>query len=257
MNFKDLFSGHADLYLKARPHYPDALFAWVAAQAPARGCAWDAGCGNGQASVALARHFERVIATDPSEKQIGNAVADPRVEYRNEPRSFSARDGSAYHTSIADHSVDAITVAQALHWFDLPAFVTEARRVAKPGALFAAWCYANCSVTPAVDRVIAHLYDGILGEYWSPERRLVEEGYASLDIPFVPVAAPAFEMRVDWSARQLLAYLTSWSAAQKYTQATDRDAVAAVADELIAAWGGAERIRPVRWDLAMRAGRFM
>ncbi|TAM97056.1 MAG: class I SAM-dependent methyltransferase [Rhodanobacteraceae bacterium] len=246
MNFKDHFSGHSDLYLKARPHYPDALFAWVAAQAPSRGCAWDAGCGNGQASVALAKHFGRVIATDPSEKQIGNAVVDPRVEYRNEP---------AEHTSIEARSVDAITVAQALHWFDLPAFVAEARRVAKPGALFAVWCYANCNVTPAVDAVIAHLYDDILGGYWSPERRLVDGGYASLDIPFVPVATPALEMRVDWNVHQLLAYLTSWSAAQKYTRATDQDSVAAVADELVEAWDGAERIRPVRWDLAMRAGR--
>ena len=84
MNFKDLFSGHSDLYLTARPHYPDALFAWLADEAPARARAWDAGCGNGQASVALARYFQRVIATDPSEKQIGNAVADSRVEYRSE-----------------------------------------------------------------------------------------------------------------------------------------------------------------------------
>ena len=246
MTFKDHFSGHSDLYLKARPHYPEALFAWIAEQAPAHDCAWDAGCGNGQASVALAEHFMQVIATDPSEKQIGNALANPRVEYRNE---------SAEHTSIAARSVDAITVAQALHWFDLPAFLAEVRRVAKPGALFAAWCYANCSVTPAVDAVIAHLYDGILGAYWSPERRLVDEGYASLDIPLVPVATPILEMRVDWNARQLLVYLESWSAAQQYMRATDRDAVAAVAAELIAAWGDAERIRPVRWDLAMRAGR--
>ena len=248
MNFKDHFSGHSDLYLKARPHYPEVLFAWVAGQASARGCAWDAGCGNGQASVALAGHFQRVIATDPSEKQIGNALADPHVEYRNEP---------AEHTSVEARSVDAITVAQALHWFDLPAFVAEVRRVAKPGALFAAWCYANCSVTPAIDRVIAHLYDGILGAYWSPERRLVDEGYASLDIPFVPVATPALEMRVDWNARQLLAYLESWSAAQRYMHATDQDAVAAVADELIAAWGDAEQPRPVRWMLAVRAARVL
>ena len=46
MNFKDLFSGHSDLYLRARPLYPAALFEWIAAEAPARDCAWDAGCGN-------------------------------------------------------------------------------------------------------------------------------------------------------------------------------------------------------------------
>ena len=148
----------------------------------------------------------------------------------------------------------AVTVAQALHWFDLPALIAEVRRVAKPGALFAAWCYANCSVTPAVDVVIAHLYDDILGAYWSPERRLVDEGYASLEIPFAPVAAPPFEMRVHWTARQLLAYLASWSAAQKYAHATGRDAVGDIAGELTRAWGDAEQARPVRWTLAIRAG---
>jgi len=254
MSFKDHFSRHAGLYAKARPHYPEALFDWIASEAHARDCAWDAGCGNGQASVALVRRFERVIATDPSAQQIDNAVAHPHVEYRNEPRDPSTKDGG-YHTSIDAHSIDAITVAQALHWFDLPAFVAEVRRVAKPGALFAAWCYANCTVTPAVDAVIAHLYDDILGAYWPPERTLVDEGYAALDIPFTPVTAPAFEMRVDWTARQLLAYLASWSAAQRHLKATGQDAVAAITDELLAAWHDPEHVRPVRWTLAMRAGR--
>ncbi|HEU4857237.1 MAG TPA: methyltransferase domain-containing protein [Rhodanobacteraceae bacterium] len=255
MSFKDHFSGHAALYASARPHYPAALFDWLASAAPARGCVWDAGCGNGQASVALAQRFDRVIATDPSATQLDNAVAHPRIEYRNEPIGPSTPGSDRYATSLAAHSVDAVTVAQALHWFDLAPFLAEVRRVAKPGALFAAWCYANCGVTPEVDRVIAHLYDPILGRYWSPERRLVDEGYASLDIPFAQVAAPAFEMRVDWNACQLLAYLTSWSAAQKYTRATGHDAVAAIADELIAAWGDAEKVKPVRWTLAIRAGR--
>ena len=246
MKFKDLFSGHSDLYARARPHYPDALFDWIAAEAPATSCAWDAGCGNGQASVALAARFEHVVATDPSEKQLGNAAANPRIDYRNE---------AAEHTTIEDRSVDAVTVAQALHWFDIGAFSAEVRRVARPGALFAAWCYAHCSVTPTVDVVIAHLYEDILGAYWSPERKLVDEGYASLALPFASVEVPAFEMGVEWNLPQLLAYLTSWSAAQKYLQATGEDAVASVAEELAAAWHEPERVRPVRWRLGLRAGR--
>jgi ubiquinone/menaquinone biosynthesis C-methylase UbiE len=246
MNFKDHFSGHADLYAKVRPHYPRALFDWIANEAPAREVCWDAGCGSGQASVSLARRFDHVVATDPSAKQIGNAEAKPNIDYHIEP---------AEHTTLADHSVDAITVAQALHWFDLPTFVTEVQRVAKPGALFAAWCYANCSVSPTVDAVIEHLYDATLGACWSPERRLVDEGYASLELPFTPVASPAMELRVDWHAQQLLAYLTSWSAAQRYHRETGRDAIAAIADQLIAAWGDPGPVRPVRWKLAIRAGR--
>ena len=255
MNFKDHFSGHADLYAKARPHYPDALFDWIATAAPARHCVWDAGCGNGQASMALAERFEHVIATDPSTQQLGNAVPHPRIDYRNEPRNSPAINGRGYHTSIPDHFVDAVTVAQALHWFDLEPFLTEVRRVAKPRALFVAWCYANCSVTKAVDAVIAYLYDDVLGPYWPPERRLVDEGYASQEIPFAPIEAPAFEMQVEWDARQLLAYLCSWSAAQRYFAATGDDAIKATSGGLISAWGDPEQVRPVRWTLAMRVGR--
>lgn len=246
MNFKDHFSGHAALYAQARPHYPDALFDWIAQQAPSRACAWDVGCGNGQASVALAQRFERVIATDPSAQQIGNAQPHPRIDYRIE---------SGERTSIANHGVDAITVAQALHWFDLPRFVEEVKRVGKPGALFAAWTYAGCNVTPAVDAVIARLYDDMLGAYWPPERRLVDEGYASLALPFEPVRAPTFEMCMEWNAEQLLAYLSSWSAAQRYHAATGRNAIGEVADALRNAWGDPQQTRPVHWKLGMRAGR--
>ena len=246
MNFKDHFSSHAGLYAQGRPHYPQALFDWIAQTAPVRECAWDAACGNGQASTALAEKFARVVATDPSAQQIEQAQRHPRIEYRVE---------AAEHSSLENHSADAITVAQALHWFDLPRFVEEVRRVARPGALFAAWSYAGCSVTAEVDAVIARLYDGILDEYWPPERRLVEEGYASLAIPFSPIEAPAFEMRADWRAEQLLAYLRSWSAAQRYRKATGGDAVGEISDELRSAWGNPQRVRAVRWKLAMRAAR--
>lgn len=261
MNFKDHFSGHAALYRDARPHYPDALFEWIAQQSPAREGAWDAGCGNGQASVALARRFARVVATDPSAQQIDNAMQHPQVDYRVEPRGLSVRDGNAmcevtsYRTSIPDRTMDAITVAQALHWFDLPSFVAEVQRVAKPGALFTAWAYAGCTVNAQVDTLIARLYDDTLGAYWPPERRLVDEGYASLTLPFAPLQAPAFEMRAEWNAGQLLAYLSSWSAAQRYLAATGRDAIAGITAALRNAWGDPQQTRIVRWNLAMRAGR--
>lgn len=245
MSFKDHFSGHANLYAQARPHYPQALFAWIAEQSPALDGVWDAGCGNGQASVALAGFFNRVIATDPSAQQIANAQPHPRIDYRVE---------AAEQTSLIDRSVDAIVVAQALHWFDLQRFIDEVRRVAKPDALFVALAYANCSVDAKIDAIIANLYDGALGAYWPPERRLVDEGYASLALPFASIDAPPFEMRADWNAQQLLAYLSSWSAAQRYHAATGNDAIAAIADGLRAAWGDPQEQRAVRWRLAGRAG---
>ncbi|MEN6538150.1 MAG: class I SAM-dependent methyltransferase [Mizugakiibacter sp.] len=246
MPFKDHFSGHAAIYRDARPHYPPELYAWLAAQAPARELAWDAGCGNGQATVALAAHFARVVGTDPSAAQVANAEAHARVEYRVEP---------AEQSSFADGSVDLVNVAQALHWFDHARFYAEVQRVLKPGGVVAATAYADCSVDAAVDAVKDRLYIDMLGAYWPPERPLVDSGYRTLAFPFEEIAAPPFAMRVEWTLAQFLAYLRSWSATQRYLKARGEDPVAVVAPDLAAAWGDADTPREVRWQFHVRVGR--
>jgi SAM-dependent methyltransferase len=244
--FKDHFSGHAAHYAAARPGYPEALFEWMAAQAPTRDLAWDAGCGNGQAALALAERFAAVHATDPSENQIAAAAPHPRVRYAVAP---------AEACSLSDSSVDLICVAQALHWFDHARFFDEAARVLRPGGLLVALSYGLTHVDDAVDAVFMRLYDGALGPYWPPERRLVESGYAELDFPFDPLPPPAVDMRCDWNLDQYLAYLRSWSASQRHLAATGRDAVGEAEADFAAAWGDAQARRAVRWPLAVRAVR--
>jgi SAM-dependent methyltransferase len=245
MHFKDHFSGHADVYRDARPSYPSALFDWLAGVAPDRVLAWDAGCGNGQASVALAERFERVVATDPSAEQVARAAARPNIAYRVEP---------AERSSLADASASLVTVAQALHWFDGEAFHAEVRRVLKPGGVVAAWSYADCRVTPAVDAVKDRLYIDLTGPYWPPERRHIDAGYTTLPFPWQPLEAPRFEMATQWRVEQFLAYLRSWSASQRYLAAKGEDPVTLVEADLRAAWGD-EAMRRVRWDFHLRAGR--
>jgi len=246
MTFKDHFSGHATAYHEARPGYPSALFDWLAAEAPARNLAWDAGCGNGQASVALADRFARVFATDPSAGQITNAEARPNIDYRVDP---------AEQCSLEDASVDLVTVAQALHWFDHARFYAEVRRVVKPGGAFAAWTYADCRVDNAVDAVKDRLYIDLTGPYWPPERRHVESGYRSLPFPFEELPVPAFEMTATWTLGQFIAYLRSWSATQRYLKATGIDPLALVEADLARAWGDPASTRLVRWDFHVRCGR--
>ena len=256
MAFQDHFSGHATTYREARPLYPDALFDWLAREAPARALAWDAGCGNGQASVALAARFARVFATDPSATQIANAEGKPNIEYRVEPGE---------QCSLAPASADLVTVAQALHWFDFPRFFAEAARVLKPGGVLAAWAYSDCRVTPAIDALKNRVYVDLTGPYWPPERDYVDAGYRSIAFPFddVPgraarfdeIIAPGFVMSVDWDAAQFLAYLRSWSATQRYIKANGSDPVTSVERELLAAWGDADTRREVRWDFDVRGGR--
>ncbi|HET9598337.1 MAG TPA: class I SAM-dependent methyltransferase [Anaeromyxobacteraceae bacterium] len=242
--FKDHFSGVASGYRAFRPRYPAALFAWLAEVAPSRALAVDIGCGNGQATVALAGEFEAVVGIDPSAEQIANAEPHRRVRYRVAAAEATGLDGG---------SADAVLVAQALHWLDLDRFYPEVRRVARPGAAFAAVTYALAQIDPAVDAVLGHLYHDVVGPDWPPERRHTESGYRTLPMPFPPLEPPAIAMEDDWTLDQLIGYLRTWSAVTRHRARTGQDGVALVEPRLREAWGAAPA-RRVRWPIAIRAG---
>lgn len=246
-SFKDHFSGHAADYSRYRPGaYPAALFEALAALAPDRECVWDCATGNGQAALGLAELFDRVEATDASDKQIAAAKPHPRIRYAVAP---------AEQSGLPDRGVSLVTVAQALHWFDLPRFYAEVRRVAKPEAVLACSCYMRCAVDAGVDEVTERLYNGVLGDaYWPPERKHVERGYADLPFPFTEIALPRFEMEVRWTLEGYVGYLRSWSATQNYIKKNGRDPLELVGDELLHAWGDPGAARAVRWPMTIRAG---
>jgi SAM-dependent methyltransferase len=243
--FKDHFSRQAAEYSKFRPRYPEELFRYLATIAPGKQLAWDCATGNGQAAGALAEVFERVIATDASEKQIGNGAADARVEYRVAP---------AENSGIESQTVDLITVAQALHWFDLERFYPEVRRVLKSQGVVAVWAYKLAKVDPPIDLVVNHYYSDVVGAYWPAERGLVEE-FEELPFPFPELAAPPFEMTVEWNAEHLIGYLRTWSATQRFMAANQRDPLKEVQEDLRSAWGDADQLRRVVWPLVVRVGR--
>ncbi|HET6655376.1 MAG TPA: class I SAM-dependent methyltransferase [Gammaproteobacteria bacterium] len=245
-SFKDHFSGHADAYARYRPTYPLELFRFLAAEAPDRGCAWDCATGNGQVAISLAQFFDRVIATDASSQQIDQARGGRNVEFRAAPAEASGLPAA---------SVALVTVGQALHWFDLDAFYAEARRVLKPDGVLAAWSYALAHVNPEVDRVVEYLIDDLTGPWWPPERKLVDEGYASLPFPFSRIDTPAFDMRTNWNYDQFSNYLRTWSGVQRYLKDTGRDPVGEVDGNLRSAWGDPDTAQSVTWPLAVRAGR--
>jgi SAM-dependent methyltransferase len=248
MSFKDKdhFSGHADRYVAFRPNYPDALFAYLASLCPVRDLAWDCATGNGQAAVALAPYFRGVLATDASQKQIDQARLHEKVRYLVAP---------AEGVPLENASVDLATVAQALHWLDLPGFYAEVRRVVRPGGILAVWCYQLHTITPKIDAVVTRLYADILGSYWPPERRLVEEGYKTLPFPFDELTPPGFQMTHSWDLEHLLGYLDSWSSTQRYRTQHGEDPRALIKADLEAAWGDPNRARIVTWPLHLRAGR--
>ena len=242
--FKDHFSDRPAEYARYRPGYPDALFEFLAACCKRRSLAWDCATGNGQAAVSLSAHFDAVIATDASATQIDSALRAPSVAYRVAPAEASG---------IRRDSVDLVTVGQALHWFDLPRFFAELRRVLVDDGILAVWSYGLCEVSDDCDALVLELYEDITGDYWPPERRLVEHAYADIAIPGQAVDTPSFEMRLDWPVRDMLGYLRTWSAVKRYEAAEGKDPVAHIEDRLIAAWGSGSR--SVVWPLKVLVSR--
>ena len=244
--FKDHFSGHARAYRDARPSYPDSMYRWLRSQVPhvKRLRAWDCATGNGQVAQELVRYVDSVIATDASAQQVACARAHPKIDYRVASAELSGLPGGSVHW---------ITVGQALHWFDVRAFYREAERVLAPEGLLSFWTYRQVHVTQAIDALIDELYDGLLCPYWAPERRLVEQGYATLLPDWSRLATPLFETACDWNVEQLAAYLSSWSATQRYQRETGRDPVAERFDALRAEYGAGRR--RVRWALVLHAFR--
>ena len=245
MSWKDLFSGGAEEYARFRPTYPPALFDWLASQSPSRLLAVDVGTGSGQAAVGLGEHFDRVLGIDASEEQLLNARSHPRVQYRQ---------GRAEATGLRERSVDLLIAAQSFHWFDRDAFFTEAERILCKGGLLALSSYQLPVVGPAVDRVIFELYSDHLGRYWEPERRLVENGYRSVTVPFPEVDAPVFDMRLSWSLAQLCGYISTWSPLKKYQEKEGHDPLDRIAPKLAAVWGN-QTNRTVIWPFTTRAFR--
>jgi SAM-dependent methyltransferase len=242
-----LFTTVAREYANFRPGYPPELFAWLARVVQARDAVWDCGCGSGQASVALAGHFQVIHATDVAAEQIAAAKPHPRVRY-----SVAA----AEHSGLAAGSVDLVTVAQALHWFDVDAFYAEVRRVARPGALIAVWNYPRPQFADAeLDLTFLDFYAHVVGPYWPPERRHIEANYTTLAFPFEEIPHPAFGLELDWPFEQVIGYVSSWSATAQYRKARGADPVPLLRQSLGRVWPGADATARVRIPLGLRAAR--
>jgi SAM-dependent methyltransferase len=244
--FIDAFSDTARQYVAARPSYPAALFEFLARRAPKTQCAWDCGTGNGQAAVGLAEFFDCVEATDASAEQIGNAVVHPRVHYRL---------ATAEASGLADGSVDLISVAQALHWFDLDKFYAEARRVARPGALLAVYGYNWFYISPQLDALVNQWLLRPIESYWLPNLRVLWGGYRTIDFPFEAVTEPRLALYLTWNLEQLMSYCRTWSATRNKVAAEGEEFLADAHEALSSAWGNPEDHRTVVMPITARLGK--
>jgi SAM-dependent methyltransferase len=230
-------------YARYRPDYPDELARFLAGMAPDRRRAVDVGCGNGQFTTQLAAHFDSVTGLDPSADQIANAVPHEKVRYLCAP---------AEQSGLPDNSAGLITAAQAAHWFDLPRFYAEARRIAMPGAVLALVSYGVPEFEAELNQRFLIFYRDEIGPYWPAERKLVDSGYAGMDFPFAERACPRLVIERQWSAADFLGYVSTWSATRRAREAGREDLLMRFADDLRALWGA--RARHVIWPINMRLG---
>lgn len=224
-----------------------------------RNLAWDCATGNGQAAVFLSEHFEQVIASDASKEQIENAQPRDNIRYEVFP---------AEKTTLVDNSVDLITIAQALHWFDLDEFYKEVKRVLRKddnggdtngSGVIAAWAYGLHSISTEIDNITHLLYEDILGSYWPKERKIVENRYQDISFPFQEIDMPVFQIELDWTLSELIGYLYTWSSVQKFIEKNNSDPIKQIYDDLAAAWGDKNtwhKRRRVVWPIYIRVGRY-
>ncbi len=245
-NFKDHFSVNSEKYSKYRPDYPAVLFKFLSSITPGHDLAWDCATGSGQAALGLVKYFHNVIATDASERQIENAIHHENISYKVAP---------AHKTTIQTESIDLIAVAQALHWFEFDWFYKEAERVLKQNGIIAVWTYNLLTISPKIDLIVTNFYFNVVGEFWPPERKLVENGYENIPFPFYKLPSPSFRMSAKWTIKQLIGYIGTWSAVKRYKNIKGNDPVESIDKELARLWDNRSGIMEVYWPLSLMTGK--
>jgi ubiquinone/menaquinone biosynthesis C-methylase UbiE len=233
-------------YAASRPTYPAALADALVDRCVGKKHALDVGCGSGQLSVLLADRFDQVTATDPSEAQIKNVTKHQNVTYQTEP---------AERIGLPDASIDLITAAQAAHWFDLDAFYSEVRRVARPDSVLALISYGVPRMEGDVGDRLSNFYWRDIHRHWPEGRRHVEEGYQNLAFPFAELPFPVLWITRDWTFVQLVAYVRTWSAAKRAITAGETAIIDGFIRDLGTHWKRPEKTLRVTWPLVGRLAR--
>ena len=127
------FTGKAQAYANGRPGYPDEAMDYIKTLAPAGAVFADIGAGTGKFTEFLARCGYKIFAVEPN-TDMREQLSVTLALYTN----VEIVDGTAEATTLSDHSIDVITCAQALHWFDPDAFRAECQRIGKHDVLIIA-----------------------------------------------------------------------------------------------------------------------
>jgi SAM-dependent methyltransferase len=243
MSFKDYFSRHSEEYSKYRPTYPAELYKYLWGICEYHDSAWDCATGNGQAAVALAEYFDNVYATDASEEQIRNAFPHPKVKY-----SVALAESSG----LRNKSVDLVTVATAIHWFNKEKFSEEVKRVIKPGGIAATWNYIALRVNPQVNNVLDNKFKDIINDYWDEKLQKVFKDNKEYELPFKKLSTPEIKMEYEWNLVNMINFLNTWSAVQSFIEKNNKNPIELIYDDFKNAWGNEEEKKKVNFKFILK-----
>ncbi|MCL2300398.1 MAG: class I SAM-dependent methyltransferase [Firmicutes bacterium] len=189
------FTGKANVYDKARPGYAPAALDFILGLASPNAVVADIGAGTGKFSAMLAARGCEVIAVEP------NADMRSKLPVLENLRIVN---GTAEATGLPDHSVDAVTCAQAFHWFDGEKFKAECERILKPGGrIFVV--YNNPVGHERHDELIWHSKDGPPGSHWLEREERLRDFFSP------GMRHEIFPNPVSYDARGWLDYMLSHS----------------------------------------------
>jgi ubiquinone/menaquinone biosynthesis C-methylase UbiE len=209
----DIFSKQANTYKKYRPAYPQELYDEILQFIPERSSCWDCATGNGQVAIELSKYFDEVFATDISQEQLAEAERADNIKYMVE---------RAEKSSFTENKFDLITVAQAIHWFDMEAFNNEVYRVTRNGGVIAIWAYGLLRINKEIDKQLDKFCYKTLRPFWNPERKHVDKAYSTVIFRFDQInEEKSRNITTQWDLEHLEGYLNSWSGVQHFIAQSD------------------------------------
>jgi SAM-dependent methyltransferase len=160
-----------------------------------------------------------------------------------------------------ENSVDLITVASAVHWFDLEKFYPIVRRVLRnPGGILAVWCYSGIQLSPEIDLLLRTHFERTF-PFRNPNVKYAVECYKTLPFPFESVGVGCegqpleLDMRKEMSFQGLLKFLRSLPV----VHIAKEQGVDLLPEELLKeferAWGEPEMVRTAIYKTYMLAGK--
>jgi SAM-dependent methyltransferase len=149
----------------------------------------DIGCGPGLATRDLASYFKHVTGIDAGESMIEVARSMNFQTSSSEPVHFELTTAEEM-AGIENESIDLITVANAAHWFNMPAFWERAAQVLRSGGSVAMWTSGEPAAHPdtpnaaSINEAFKRYQKDYLEPYFEPGNLLTRDGYKGLLMPW-------------------------------------------------------------------------